>query len=90
MNFVAIAVFKVFWRLTYVKLEERVTKVEKAAAEEKEKNEAFRHKHEYSVKSLADLIEMKFHDLDKTLNRFESQVQTQVKLAISESKHEKA
>jgi len=66
-NWVILMIARGFWNLVIKKLEERLAKLEKA----EEKNEAFRHKHEASVKSLLALLETFKTDLDKRLDGFE-------------------
>ena len=67
LNAVLIIIAKGFWNLVIRKLEERLTKLEKA----EEKNEAFRHKHEASVKSLLSLLETFKTDIDRRFDGFE-------------------
>ena len=66
-NWVILMIARGFWNLVIKKLEERIIKLEKS----EEKNEAFRHKHEASVKSLMVLLETFKIDLDKRLDSFE-------------------
>lgn len=69
---------KGFWNLVIKKIEERLDKLEKS----EEKNEAFRHKHEASIKSLMVLLETFKLDLDKRLDSFEQLLLSKFDTAI--------
>ena len=77
-NWVILMIAKGFWNLVIKKLEERLHKLEKA----EEKNEAFRHKHEASVRSLMVLLETFKIDLDKRLNSFEELLLSRLDTAL--------
>lgn len=87
--FVVLAVSRVFWNLTFKKLETEVLELKKNTALEKENNESFRHKHKASVEGLAEVIKIKFEDFDKQFSHFQDLMVTKIDLAISKNNESK-
>jgi len=71
INFILIGLAKVFWKLTFVKQEEDLLQLRKDYEKEKEKCQAFRHKHMHDIEGLSTILDMHIASIQKTMARLE-------------------
>lgn len=77
-NWVIMLVARGFWNLTIKKMEERIAKLEVSET----RNEAFRHRHEASIKSLMVLLETFKSDIDLRFDNFEKLILSRIDAAV--------
>jgi high-affinity nickel permease len=85
VNFVLVAVAKIFWKLTFMKVEDELEKLKEEHKEEKEKNTQFRHEYKGVTKSLFAHIESEVKLLSikiDNLSRLEDSIKNLNKIVL--------